>query len=143
MRPIYFVLTLCLFSSLSANAGNKPTLPKADDMVKITGVVKLRDSSPDPSFGGKGAQIGWLKADEVAKVLGVKHYISIFGTEIWLEIVKENDSSVKGWIFAGLAKDVAGGNSSIELLDAEPQTPAETASAKTDGLVDNIFEIHR
>jgi|GEM_PF-3182643 len=141
MRALLLALSLLL--PAAAFADNKPALPKVDDVIRALGVVQLRASSPDPTFGGKGAQIGWLKAGEAAKILTVKHYISIFGTEVWVEVEKKSDASARGWIYAGLAKDIAKGQASIfsvesvETAEASAAKVRAAASARSDELIEN------
>lgn len=137
------LLALALLLPASAFADSKLSLPKVDDEIKAVGIVQLRASSPDPTFGGKGAQIGWLKAGEAAKILSVKHYISIFGTEVWVEVEKKSDPNAKGWIFAGLAKDISKGHASIVSVDSVESPEAAAArvaaanSARSDELIEN------
>src|SRR5262245_5525207 len=78
------IFTLFFALPCAAYTAGKSSVPKANDTVKATAPVKLRASSPDPSFGTKGDQIGWLKSGDLAIVLNVKSYISINGTEIWV-----------------------------------------------------------
>lgn len=108
-------------------------IPKINDTVETGGLVQLRESSPDPTFGVKGAQKGWIKSGETLRVLNVKNYISVHGTEIWLEVEKKEDANVKGWIFAGLAKEMAKGKSvvSVQLTpEAKAQAEEEARAAK-------------
>jgi hypothetical protein len=134
-----FLLILAFTFSTHAYAQGKGSLPKADDTIKAIGVIKLRDASPDPTFGSKGKQIGWLKEGEQAKVISAKRYIGILGTEVWLEVAKEGTPVVKGWILAGLEQDLANGHSTIELVNAElPARDEQRAPSRAaDALVQN------
>jgi hypothetical protein len=143
-----------LFMSAPAYAEKKlassANFPKIQDTIEIAGFVQLRSSSPDPTFGVKGSQLGWIKAGEKLKVLGVKSYISVHGSEIWLEVQKLENTAVSGWIFAGLASEISKGKSVVNTVvspDAKAASEAEARAAKasadamanTDSLIRDEF----
>lgn len=151
MRLVTALLALSLALANTAGAETKmmdgaKNIPQVDDTIETAGLVQLRESSPDPAFGVKGAQKGWLKAGELLKVLSVKNYISVYGTEIWLEVHRKDDARVNGWIFAGLAKEIARGKS-VVMLHRDPEVQAQMdaqaaaaraaaeAMARTDALI--------
>lgn len=137
-----FVILALLFTfTLQAQAAGKSSLPKANDIVKATAPVKLRASSPDPSFGGKGDQIGWLKSGELAVVLSVKSYISVFGTEIWVEVAGKEDASLKGWIYAGLAQSMNKGSLEVVPQEIPVADPVAPAPVRADDFVENVPQI--
>ncbi len=135
MKTAFLALFLTL--PLLAQAASKSTLPRANDLVRATAPVKLRASSPDPSFGTKGDPIGWLKIGDQAIVLSVKSYISINGTEIWVEVAGKEDPQLKGWVYAGLAQSLNKG--SLEVISQEiPADPIAPASIRADDLIENM-----
>lgn len=125
MRILNLALLAISLTLSTAQAASKASLPRANDLVKTTMPVKIRASTPDPSFGGKGEQIGWLKSGDLAVVLSVKSYISISGTEIWVEVAGKEDTSLRGWVYAGLAQNMGkGGGAALEIVPAEAPAPA-------------------
>lgn len=134
MRFAVILASLLFVAAPGAHADFKmaaaQNLPKVDDTVETQGLVQLRESSPDPTFGVKGPQKGWIKAGEQLRVLNVKNYISVYGTEIWLEVQRKEDAKVQGWIFAGLAKELAKGKSVISLVVTPEQKAAAEAEAR-------------
>ncbi len=130
-KPLLLLaLALILATPAFAQSERKPArkIPAVNDLVETGGPVQLRASSPDPSFGGKGAQIGWVKAGEILEVLQVKNYVSVFGTEIWMEIRKKDHVKTQGWIFAGLANEISKGKSVISVY-VDPETRARQEAA--------------
>lgn len=140
-----FILAFALI--LAASAAHAETrvvdgtrsLPRVNDTVEAAGLVQIRESSPDPTFGKKGDPKGWLKAGETMRVLTVKNYISVYGSEIWLEVQREGEEKAAGWIFAGLAKEMAKGKSVVSVhmspeAKARAEEEARAAKAQADAM---------
>jgi len=104
-------------------------LPASGDLVEIQGAAAaLRSSTPD-SLLGAASQVGWVKKGETVRVLETRQYLSMFGTEIWVEVQKEDDSSLHGWIFDGIGKEIVAGKGLIQVTQAARATTAVPASA--------------
>ena len=128
MKPFNLLLlavALCSFSAYGADTGHFPQ--KDDILVAEFTAIPLHEATPDPSFGGKAAQIGWIQKGQAVKVLETKQYLSMFGTEIWLEVAKENEPAVRGWVMAGMT----GGQSKLVLAHpAAANSPAPASVEK-------------
>ncbi len=121
LKPLKFILVAALsFCSLSAFAEGVQMPQKDDVMAAAFSALPLYESTPDSSLGVKAPQIGWIQKDQHVKILETKQYFSALGgTEIWVEVAKENDPAVKGWILAGLS----GGQSKLAKVQPVMASP--------------------
>lgn len=118
-------LLLGLLASWPAQAQQRMELPRAGDILETTAAaLPLRDGTPDPSFGGKAPQVGWVKRGELVKVLSTKAYLSVMGTEIWIEVQKEGEGQ-QGWVFGGMAGSEQPGDFGFA------QAPGSAGTART------------
>ncbi|HEY8280749.1 MAG TPA: SH3 domain-containing protein [Bdellovibrionota bacterium] len=122
VMAVPFVLSITTVMAESHSA-----IPQKDQILEVrAAALALRDSTPDPSLGSKGTRIGWVKKGEVVKVLETKQYLTIFGTEIWAEVEKQDDASQHGWVLVGMAKEIMAGQSGL----ISPHVAAEEEAAK-------------
>jgi hypothetical protein len=139
------MLALALFLPLAALGAETHDLPQVNDLLESQGAASaLRESTPDPSFGGRGRQIGWVKKGERLRTLETRLYLTIFGTEIWIEVEKDGDPSVHGWVFDGMTREVQDGQASFAVVQKakeaeDPRDAAERESARdADRLVQDL-----
>ena len=111
------MLTAALFASVSAFA--ETSFPEENQKLEANSQIALRASSPDSSFGSKGEQIGWIKAGTEIKVISAKQHSTVFGFEVWVEVVSLSDASVKGWVFDGMSSDVLKGKGKLQPIETE------------------------
>jgi hypothetical protein len=113
MQKLILALGLSLlFATASAFAQDSGAqLPSDGERLESSGQLALRASSPDAAFGTKGDRIGWLKDGESVRVVSSKQVSTVFGFEVWVEVSSE--SGAKGWIYDGMAEDVARGRGSL------------------------------
>lgn len=116
----FALVALSALCSLSAFA-ETVQLPQKDDMlVASLMAIPLHESTPDASFGTKAPQIGWIQKGQTVKVHETRQYFSALGgTEIWVEVSKENEPNVKGWVMTGLS----GGVSKLSPVRVEAVAP--------------------
>jgi hypothetical protein len=108
---LFGILLACLFVSVSAFANS---LPEENQKLEAEAQLALRASSPDASFGTKGEKIGWIQAGEGVRVVSAKQHLTVFGLEVWVEVVSLRDESVKGWVFNGMSADVLKGRGKLK-----------------------------
>jgi hypothetical protein len=121
--------TLLLLTTTPAHAD--VDLPRVNDVLEMSAAAApLRESTPDALFGGKAAQIGWIRKGESVKVLEARQYLSIFGLEIWLEVQKTDDATVHGWVYDGMSKEIIKGKSNFVIAKRpEEAKPAAAVAA--------------
>lgn len=125
MKTLLALLALLPAASALADTA----LPQSGDLVEIQGAAAaLRSSTPD-SLLGAAPQVGWVKKGEAVRVLETRQYLSMFGTEIWVEVQKEDDASVHGWIYDGLGKEILAGKGMIQVTEAARPATAVPASS--------------
>lgn len=118
-----------LLLALPAFAGTG--IPQKDDTLEIAApAVAIRDATPDPTFGGQGAQTGWLKKGEEVRVLSTRQYLTIFGMEIWLEVQKGDDAATRGWVLDGMSQDLQKGKANLKITKSAREEPKLTPEAK-------------
>ncbi len=112
MKPIFAALLFVTFTSPAFAEGF--AFPQKDDLFKVNSqVMPLHESTPAPSLGEKATQTGLIRRGEIVKILETKQYISMFGNELWVSVVKQSDPSVKGWAFAGTIAEIRQGHSRL------------------------------
>lgn len=126
MKALFVIFALNLPFQAHAGETSRAVAFRQDEVLEaLAPALALREATPDPDFGGKAPQIGWIKRGEQLRVLGVKNYISILGTEIWMEVQKLDDPSVRGWIFAGMSQDLQKGNSPVGHKGQPESSPSD------------------
>lgn len=110
------IVALLILSSASAFAEG---LPVESQELEASAQVTLRDSSPDASFGTKGEKIGFISEGDTVKVLSAKQHLTVYGFEVWVEVVSLKDPKVKGWVLDGLSGEVLKGKGKLQALSQQ------------------------
>jgi hypothetical protein len=151
MKALHLLLAL-----LSPAAYAATSLPQSGDLVEAAGdAVVLRSSTPDSLLGTHGSQVGWIRVGESMRVLETRQYVSIFGTEVWVEVQKTDDSAVQGWILDGVSSQLSGGKAALRVTEtvkpataapasladaAIPEDPRDAAAAKASRESDRLVK---
>ncbi len=116
MKLAIATVLMALLASTAALADT--SFPQENEKMEATAQIALRASSPDASFGTKGEKIGWIQQGDAVKVISAKQHSTVFGFEVWVEVQSLSDSSVKGWVFAGMSAEVLKGKGKLVAQEA-------------------------
>lgn len=136
------LLTLALLT-LPAK-GLAADVPQKDDVLELTATAApVRSGTPDALFSDLAPQIGWIRKGEVVRVLDSRQNLTVFGTDVWLEVQKLDDSAVHGWVLAGTSTRKAAfvivRKAGEEKAPADPKVAAAAAAAReADALVEDL-----
>jgi hypothetical protein len=124
MKALFMLVAL-----LPAAAQASASLPQSGDLVEVANeAVVLRNATPDALMGSRGAQIGWIRVGESMRVLETRQYVSMFGTEVWVQVQKTDDTAVQGWILDGVSSQLTSGKASLRVTETVKSATAAPAS---------------
>jgi hypothetical protein len=104
-------------------------LPQKDELLTVgAAMVPLFESTPSPAIGENSAHAGLIRKGELVKVLDTKQYLSMFGTELWVQVARQGEPAMKGWAFSGTLNDIRQGRSKFVPAARAGQEPTEEIS---------------